>query len=417
MDTVRLISRVFFRLVVPLLIIAAALLAGYHLLYTKPTAQRQRPAVQATLVDVTNLTYQAQAIRLKALGTVIPAQEITLYPQVSGKIIEVAPVLAPGGLFTNGQTMLQIDPVDYQLTIAQRESDVARAEKDYYVEMGEQKMGKYYWQLIQETGDTNALQRQLTLREPQLRSMQAAIDAAKAALEDAKLDLERTHIDAPFNALIRSEDVDVGKQVSSSTPLATLVGTDAYWVQAALGIDRLKWIFRDSRNTYDGVQVTVRYPNGDAGDTVWPATVRGLLGDLEEAGRMARILVEIRDPLGLQPEHEGRPPLLLGAIVEVLFTGRELQDVIVLPRELLHEDDTVWLYDPDGALRIQPVDVVWRELHHVLVRGGLSAGDTVVVSDLPSPVNGMALATSADYGVPGVQVADHGRTNETVRTD
>jgi hypothetical protein len=88
-----------------------------------------------------------------------------------------------------------------------------------------------------------------------------------------------------------------------------------------------------------------------------------------------------------------------------------------LPRELLREGDTVWLYAPDGSLRIQPVEVVWRESKRVFVRSGLSGGDVVIASDLPSPVESMALATTASPSRPIVQAAEPGAAQEVTRSD
>ena len=51
------------------------------------------------------------------------------------------------------------------------------------------------------------------LRRPQKRQAQAAVDAAENRLALARLDLERTVVHAPFNALVLDESVEIGQLV------------------------------------------------------------------------------------------------------------------------------------------------------------------------------------------------------------
>src|SRR6202034_913962 len=69
------------------------------------------------------------------------------------------------------------------------------------------------------------------------RSEQAAIDTAKAAIMDARLDLEFSHVTAPFTGRIGAHLVSVGNLVSGSragtsptTLLATIVSLDPIYL-------------------------------------------------------------------------------------------------------------------------------------------------------------------------------------------
>jgi hypothetical protein len=126
-----------------------------------------------------------------------------------------------------------------------------------------------------------------------------------------------------------------------------------------------------------------------------------LLGDLDPAGRMARLLIEIDDPLALRGETESGAPLLLGAYVEVVIEGRELDNVVELPREALHDDDTVHLVGSGDKLVVRQVEVVWRQQDHVLVGKGLAAGDRVIVSPLSAPMEGMKIKIAEQPAAAG----------------
>jgi len=167
--------------------------------------------------------------------------------------------------------------------------------------------------------------------------------------------------------------------------LAELVGTDVYWVQAAVPVDRLKWIEFPGGTGGQGLPALVKY----AGEYERSGVVVNLLGDLDPDGRLARVLVEVDDPLDLAYEGPARPPLLLGDYVKVEIQGRPLTNVIRIPRTALREGEQVWVVGEDGRLEVRAVDIVWRDLDSVLLREGLADGDRLIVSDLPTAVSGM----------------------------
>lgn len=105
---------------------------------------------------------------------------------------------------------------------------------------------------------------------------------------------------------------------------------------------------------------------------------------------MAGVIILVQDPLGLK-EGTSAPGLLLDDHVEAVITGRALENVYALPRSLIRENSTLWLYD-DGRLDIRDAVPVWKEKDRVFIRSGLNPGDRVITSDIPVPVKGMVLA-------------------------
>lgn len=118
----------------------------------------------------------------------------------------------------------------------------------------------------------------------------------------------------------------------------------------------------------------------------------GLIGELDHGSRLARVNLEVTDPLGLNSEGTEKPALMLGSIVEVMIEGRALEDVVRLDRELLRADDTVWVME-EGELRIVPVTIAFRDATHVFIREGLGSSAKVVVTSLSAVVEGLPLRT------------------------
>jgi hypothetical protein len=162
-------------------------------------------------------------------------------------------------------------------------------------------------------------------------------------------------------------------------------------VEVSLPVDRLDWIQIPRSNSDRGAAAQVHYA---AGHRVAAQVVR-LRGDLTTEGRMARVLLEVRDPLGLEAANRGRGPLLIGEYVRVKIDGRQLKEVVTLPRSALHDGNTVWLVTPEGTLTIRTVTPVWWDAELVVVKEGLASGDRLITTMLSAPVEGMPLQTDS----------------------
>jgi RND family efflux transporter MFP subunit len=323
------------------------------------------------------------------MGTVLPAREVTIRPRVSGEVVRVSQDFVPGGHFREGQEFLEIDPVDYELDLKQREAEVAQIQSDFSIEYGQQSVAAHEFKLL---GDIVAEEdRNLVLRKPQLEKLQATLKSAQAALERAQLDLVRTKVKAPFNALVRTRDVNLGMYVSPTSTLTTLTGTDTYWVEVAVPVDQLRWIRIPDSSGENGSTVRVfdevSWEPG-AGRT---GSVIRLLSDLETQGRMARLLVAVADPLSLEEANSGMPQMILDQYVRVEIEGISLDSVAAVERRLFRDGDNLWVLNDRGQLEIRPVEIAFRGRDRMFVRSGVLDGERLVVTDLPAAVNGMPL--------------------------
>lgn len=378
------------KLIICLALIGGAIIGAMVLIKTAPEAQKNRPPKRATLIDTVALVASNETVVLSLTGTVVPAQEIMLRARVSGQIVAIAPEFIDGGILQKDEPVLTIDPTDFELALTNAESAVKKAEFDYKLEMGRQDVAKREWALLG-VDDATETEKELALRLPHLRSSKAALESAEASLERARLNLSRTQILAPFNAIVLDRQVNVGSQASES--LAKLVGTDRYWVQASIPVDQLRWI------TIPGSTATLVSASG----AKHPGSVIKLLGNLEEKGRMARILIEVADPLCLKPENAGKVPLLLGEFVRAEVSGRELNGVYRIPRNALHEDKQIWIAAPDNTLDIRQVSVLWRGKSSALIADGPNEGELLVISDITTPMQGLALSTGNDEPTKGAE--------------
>jgi RND family efflux transporter MFP subunit len=364
---------------IPVVVLGIGAAVMLRLMSKPASAKVTRPEATPTPVEVMTTRSGDRPTVVRAQGTVVPAKQITLQAEVSGRIRKVSKRLRPGGQFRAGQLMVRIDDRDYRLAVEQRKADVDRASLTVEVQHGRKVVAERDFRLAR-VKVSDPRRRALMLRDPQMRKAESDLKAARAGLELARIQASRTRITAPFNLMVQSRSVDVGQVVRPGQTLATLVGTDAFWVKASVPAAELAQIH---------VPGAVAKISQDVGGRrlVREARVIQLLGEVEPTGLMARLLLEVRRPLS-----RGELPLLLGSFVNIEISGRPINGVHQLPRSALRDGDTVWTVGRDGKLAINEVQVVRRQRDTVLVRGGLQDGARVVTSRLATPVAGMRLA-------------------------
>ena len=391
-------GRRLFNLLLSLLIIVLGLVVATYVIHKAPKAQKRAPVKVIPVVEVQVVQPGEHRIIVPAMGTVVPAREVVLKAQVSGKVLSLHPEFIEGGYIKENAEILQIDPEDYLLAVTLAEAKVKDAESSLELAEEEANAAKEEWRLLyKDDADTSGKPPPLAAKEPQLAAAQARLKAEQAELKKAELDLKRTSVRAPFNGIVRTKSVEVGSLVTPQDALAELVGVDEYWIQVSVPVDYLRWISVPKRRGKKGSEVRVVHQSGyeRSGEVI------ELLGDLESEGRMARILVAVKDPLGLQNSGQTTRPLLIGEYVRVEVEGSQLTQVFRIPRIALREDNTVWLVGEGSTLNIRPVTTIWRDTQTVFLDQGLNPGDQVIVTDLAAPVEGMKVQVeSADKVEP-----------------
>lgn len=384
-------------------ILVVAFAGAAYMMANRVTPERAPVEEVSTPVEVVSVERDSQTVVVSAQGTVTPAMEVRVRPEVSGRIVERSPRLVPGGHFRQGQTLLRVDDRDYRVALTRQQQAVASAELALRQEKARKAVAEDEWELLEDSVPSDPENRDLALRIPQIEQARASVAAAQGTLLKAQIDLERCAISAPFNALVVRESVDLGQVINPQTEVATLVGTDYYWVQVALPVEDLMWIDLPGPDGRGGSPATITSRSGSV-EIVREGHVERLLGDVDPAGRLARLLIVIEDPMNLKhAADEHGMPLLLGSFVTVRITGRVVDDVIVVPRQALRTldqaasggaEDGLWIMTNEDRLEMRPVEVVWRDQESVLVRGGVSAGERLVTSAISTPIAGMRLETA-----------------------
>jgi RND family efflux transporter MFP subunit len=370
----------------PLLVLSLGSLAAIGLVSVSPSVETVAvetlpPLVRTVIAEPTSLT-----LGIDAQGTVEPRTESDLVAEVAGQINWISPRLASGGFIDAGEVLVRIDSRDHRVALRRAEAALKRARSELDWARGN-------------------LERRSSLTERGVGSparlddarnsahvAEAALWDAEAGLDQARRDLERTEMHAPFAGRVREKRVDVGQFVSRGAPLARVYAVD--YAEVRLPVPSRDAAFvdlpishRDSGSEFEGPPVTLTAEFGGR-EFQWQGRVVRTEGEIDPRTRMIHAVARVENPYA-RGDDPDRPPLAVGLFVRARIDGRQVEDVVALPRSALRRTNEVVVVDAEDRLQLRRVDVLKREADRVLIGRGISRGERVVTSPLPVSLDGM----------------------------
>ncbi len=368
------------QLVLPFIILLAAVLVLAGLTMSKPQPQPQRvtepltPKVKAVIVKPGQ-----QQIVVYAQGTVQPKREIAMATQVAGQVISVSESFVDGGFFRQGDTLLQLDSRDYQIEAVRAKSRIAEAEQILAMEQGRALQAKREWRDL-----GNVAGNALFLREPQLKAARAALEAAKADLDQVNINLERTTIVAPFDGRIRDAQVNVGQYLTVGMKVAQIFASDTAQIRLPLTASQTGLLDLPLQPN-QGIKLPVKLSATFSGEHYqWQGNISRTDASIDTRSRVIYGIVEVDKPF------ESNPPLVIGLFVNAEILGRTFDGVVVIPRMALYEKDNVLIVGADQQLKIQPVRVL-QDRGDMAFISGVKTGEIVLVDRPGYVVEGMKI--------------------------
>lgn len=422
------------------------------LIDTKPAAPK-RPSTEP-MYSVTAMRAETamNRPRIQVFGSVTERRAVELRALVAGPVVEVNPKLVTGEKVAAGALLVRIDPFAYEgavveakanLTEAQAKlveaeaqlvafrrdlvaakEQVAIAERDLVrarrlaaaSNVAERTVDERESALVQRRQAVDTAEAALTTQAARIEQQRAAVDRLTWRLSQAERDLADTTLRTPFDAVVRSEEVDVGKRLSVNDIVARLYDAGALDLSFTLS-DRQFGRLRSDDTPLIGRSVDVAWAIGDE-----PVSTRGVIDrlgpDVSSATGGVALLARLDPPKNGQ---ELRP----GAFVTVSMPDRGFPNSVRLPETALYDDSAVFVLTretADAATTEAPMDdglnqpSVWRlarravtplawEGRDIILRGDIDgalvltsrlaeAGDGVLVQ----PIEGSRIGVDAAGG-------------------
>lgn len=338
--------------------IVFAFLVGIAILLVK---SRKGPPLfppKDIVVNVATMDSVAQTVtpRIQTFGTTQAYLSAALSAQVGGEILEISPSFEAGNPVTKDEWLVRINPADYQATLANRQAALATARQTLAQEEIRSKLAEEDWLAA---GRELANASDLTLRKPQLRAALAAVASAQAALDQANIDLERTTLRAPFDAIVSNRSASPGNVLTRGSPIGTLISKERIQVRLPITPSQAARIKLPRGKNATPLQATLTTPSlpGES----WTASVNRVEPAVDPKNQTLYLVGDIESPF-----EDPDAFLPVGAFVDAEITGQPIEGVHPLPEAAIVEDSFVWAVSPENTLIKQPISIVFSQSGKIL---------------------------------------------------
>jgi RND family efflux transporter MFP subunit len=395
-------------------------------------AGNKQPPVKSEAGEPTKQVRVIEAPQLELIpmaegyGTIQPARTWSGVAQVSGRIVELHSRLRDGEIIAKDTLLLKIDPVDYELNLAQVSAELAELqveennlkalisieERSLNIAQRElQRITKLVTKGTASQSDLDDAERNLLNSRNAVQNVKnslALLPTKRKVLEAKKIqaerDLQNTSLYAPFNLRVTGMAIEIDQYVGKGELLLAGDEVDRVEVVAQFPMSSLRRLFI-GREIPDFTILDGNLPEFvdfkpqvrlDMGTTVaeWAAQFVRFSDNVDPETRTMGVVVAVDKPFD-KVIPGVRPPLSKGMFVQVLLQGKAQADRIILPRSAI-KDGVAYLADEQNRLHRQQVEILFNQGDISVIAQGIEAGQKIIVSDLVPAVNGMLLQPEAD---------------------
>ncbi len=405
------------------------------------TITKLRPSVEvkpledrSKIVKTISLEQQNIAPQVIGFGKIRPKFEWKAIAEVSGKVVYRHPDLNKGNILLAGTEVLRIDPLDYELKLAQAEADLGSSQtqlakvdleeknirntlkieknrltiskKELNRKVNLQKKGLTSQSDLDQQNQSYLAQQkvvqdiknQILLLPDERKVAQAMVKVNQAKLKEAQRSLDKTSIILPTDVRISEVNIEADQVVNLQQEMFVVHGIKIMEMEAQVSIHDMQTlaqsfrVFQSNEQEMPNIdslplQAIVQLSSGRF-NAQWKAQVERISETVDPNQATVGVILEIQqDYKMLKPTSV--PPLVNGMFVKALIEG-EASPQWVIPESALH-GDKIYLLNQDNQLTILPIKIVFRRDNQVVISGGINEGDLLILNDLLPAINGMQL--------------------------
>jgi len=309
--------------------VAAEKLAALH---------KERPPVNVVVLDIMPSSIYD---RIDLPAQVEPWVELKIMSEVSGRAVKVA--AKEGSHVKKGDLIAQLDPRDYENTLASARAEYELAKLDL-----ERNRSLYSEQLI---------------TKAQIDQAKAKVETFNASVKNAELGVERAAIRAPISGLVNHLDVKEGLFMNDHDPVGIIL--DNSRVKVTVGIPEAD-VNEIKKLSHFDVSI----------EAIGNRTLKGrkhfLSQSPETLAHLYKLEIEVDNSNGA---------ILPGMFARVNIVKREVKDSFSVPLySVIMRSDEQYIYvEKDGIAHVRMVQTGILEGWKIEIEKGLSKGDRVIV--------------------------------------
>jgi hypothetical protein len=393
---------------------------------TKPATDRSR------LVETFELESSLVAPKVIGFGTVKPKLEWKAISEVTGKVLYRHSRLDKGQIIEAGTEIIRIDPLDYELRLAQAQTDLSssqtqlakliqenanlqgtlkieksrltlseneRNRKQNLFSKGlasQSEIDQLDQSLLSQKKLVQDIENQIALFPEEKKVSEAMVKINQSKVNEAENTLKRTSIVLPKTMRIASVDIEKDQVVNMQQVMIVAHSIDEMEVEAQLSIHDLQVLSNSVIGSssisssvipaLDKMSATIHLSSGRLSAS-WPAKVARLSESVDASQATAGVILEIDQSIASNTENQ--PLLVNGMFIRADIEGQNRAG-FQIPERALH-GDKVYVMSQDNTLDIREVAVQYRRDGLVIIAGDVMEGDKLILNDLLPAVEGMLL--------------------------
>ncbi len=398
--------KLFFQILIPLVIVAACILIGGAIFRMFQEEERPAPPQTIKLVHTQTVHPTDNAYPIEAFGKLVSASPVDLISEVEGSLQAGDIRFIPGQSFRKNDVLLRIDSRQAQLNLNSTKSDYLNALATVLPEIKIDFPNEFpVWERYFNACNFESELAELPPASNQkIKLFLSRFDVYKLyfSIKRLEIDLEKHTIRAPFNGSIVSTDLRVGSTVRAGTRLGRIISLDQLEVEVSVPAENVAAIDRDASVMLSSSEIEGQWQ-----------------------GRILRVGDVIDDrtqsvPVYLSISSMDRNKLYDGVFLQASFGGKAIPASVMVPRKAVYENRYVYVVD-NGTLLTREVQIGRSLNDKLIVRGGLQDGDTVVTDVLQGAYDGMPVrstattAAAANGAAAATETAEQPETEAEVR--
>jgi len=314
-------------------------------------------------VQVATAERKDMPIWLEGLGTVTAFQQVTVHPQVDGRLDKV--VFTEGQPVKKGDLLAQIDPRPFYVQLHQAQGALARdkAQLDAAKRQYERYKTLHAQNLV--------AQQQVDELAGNVGGLEGAVKIDMSQVENAQLQLDYAQVKAPIDGVTGVRQVDAGNVIKASDPNGLVVIT---------AIDPAAVLFTVPQDRLSGVSAALA--RGEVPVEVWNRDNTQKLADgkltvLDNQINQATATLRLK-ALAANPNRTLWP----NAFVKARMLLETRKDALAIPAVAIQrgpQGSYVYVVGADKTAEMRPVKVGLLTGDRAVIESGLEGGEQIVV--------------------------------------
>lgn len=408
---------------------------------SKPAPKLKNNLALAPLVNVEKASIRKLSMSIDGYGRAKSKESWQAIAEVSGRVIYRHPDLEKGHMLAAGTVALKIDPVDYQLKLAQAKSDLNSAiadadrialnknkqalsleleksrlnilDKEYQRKkdllskgaLSQSSVDKEQSNIFAQQEKVLDLETSLKLIPNDIEVAQARIQVSQSRLEEAERKLAKTIVVIPFDARITQVNAVLEQVINQQSVLLKANRLGAMEINAQFAITDMKQFIRQTVNTplsqgnefpdIKRLKLDANITLYSGGDNMqWPGRVTRVSDSIDPQGNTIGLIVELEnDWQNFDPINN--TPVMNDMFLQVKVIGKN-KAVLSIPTKAIH-GQSVYIIE-DNILRIKPISILFESGAYTAIdarlKNTISENDVVITTDLLPAIDKMTVRST-----------------------